>query len=187
MRVTVDVTLAGAVVPAKVDVGFGDAVTPAPVEMVWHDLLGFPEARLLTYPPETVIAEKLNAAEELGIDNSRMKDFFDLDWLCRNQDFDYSTLGTAIRATFARRGTRLPQTMPIALTMEFANDPGKLLQWNAFLRKNRLESGHLSEVIPRLSAFFNPVLFPPPNSQITFWQPDIGWHQKKNHFRQDRT
>jgi hypothetical protein len=34
--------------------------------------------RLLVYPRETVVAEKLNAIVQLGTANSRMKDFYDL-------------------------------------------------------------------------------------------------------------
>lgn len=175
VRVSVSVSLAGAIVPAKVDVGFGDTITPAPVELIWQDLLEFPEARLLTYPPETVIAEKLHAAEELGLDNSRMKDFYDLDWLCRSMEFSHATLTKAVGATFARRGTALPETMPLALTQEFANDTGKLAQWSAFLRKNRLDTAPLAEVIPRLDAFLKPVLFPPEDFDKHLWQPGNGW------------
>jgi hypothetical protein len=101
-------TLAGAVVRVQIDVGFGDAITPGVMEVEWRELLGFPEARLLAYPPETVIAEKLEAATELGLANSRMKDFFDLDWLCCHREFDLAVLRAAVRNTFARRGTPMP-------------------------------------------------------------------------------
>ena len=175
VRITVKVTLAGAVVPAQVDIGFGDVITPAPVELTWRDLLDFPEARLLTYPPETVIAEKLNAAEELGLDNSRMKDFYDLDWLSRNLEFDHALLSLAIRTTFERRGTALPEILPVALTKEFADDPDKLAQWNAFLRKNRLEAASLTEVIQRLNDFLQPVLFSSVGVSGKRWKPTEGW------------
>jgi hypothetical protein len=175
VRITIKVALAGAIVPAQVDIGFGDAITPAPVELTWQDLLGFPEAQLLTYPPETVIAEKLNAAEELGMDNSRMKDFYDLDWLCQNMEFDHALLGLAIRTTFERRGTALPETTPVALTQEFATDTMKVTQWKAFLRKNRLEAGALAEVVQRLHEFLNPVLFPPGDFAAKVWKPGQGW------------
>jgi len=175
VRITVKVTLAGAIVPAQVDIGFGDAITPAPVELTWHDLLDFPEARMLTYPPETVIAEKLNAAEELGMDNSRMKDFYDLDWLSQNMEFDHALLSLATRTTFERRGTALPETTPVALTQEFAGDAVKVTQWKAFLRKNRLEAGTLAEVIQRLHDFLQPVLFPPADAVARVWKPGQGW------------
>ena len=175
VRVTVKVTLAGAIVPAQVDVGFGDVITPAPVKLYWRELLDFPEARLLSYPPETVIAEKLHAADDLGIDNSRMKDFFDLDWLCRNMEFDHANLRLAICATFERRGSPLPANTPLALTEEFANDPAKIAQWKAFLRKNRLEARPLTEIIGHLHEFLQPVLFPLANHARSKWKSVGGW------------
>lgn len=158
VRVTVKATLAGAVVPAQVDIGFGDAITPEPVEMAWRELLGFPEARLLTYPPETVIAEKLNAAVELGIANSRMKDFYDMDWLSRNMPFDFDTLSSAIQATFERRRTPMPRSIPLMFTADFFDNPSKVTQWNAFLRKSQLDGRPLPEVIERLRRFLQPLL-----------------------------
>jgi hypothetical protein len=160
VRISTKANLAGAIVPAQVDVGFGDIVTPVPVEMSWKELLGFPEARLLAYPPETVIAEKLNAAEELGVANSRMKDFYDLAWLSDSLEFDLSLLRSAIQATFDRRGTPFPQTMPVAFTPEFYDDPSKVKQWSAFLRKNRLEARSLADVALRLNSFFILSCFP---------------------------
>lgn len=175
VRIRVKANLAGALVPAQVDIGFGDAVTPGPVELPWRDLLGFPEARLLTYPPETVIAEKLNAAEELGMANSRMKDFYDLHWLCRNMEFKYALLSLAIRTTFERRGTAWPEAMPTALTAEFAEDPTKILQWKAFLRKNHLHAGTLAQVVDHLHGFLQPILFPPADYAEKVWTPETGW------------
>lgn len=169
IRVTVMATLAGAIVPAQVDIGFGDIITPEPVEMIWHELLGFPETRLLTYPPETVIAEKLNAAVELGIANSRMKDFYDIDWLSRNMPFDDSTLRSAIRATFERRGTAMPVATPVAFTADFADNRSKVTQWNAFLKKSGLEGRSLSEVIERLRRFLEPVLMETGESTERVW------------------
>jgi hypothetical protein len=41
-------------------------------------LLDFPAPRLRGYPKETVVAEKLEAMVQLGLANSRMKDFYDV-------------------------------------------------------------------------------------------------------------
>ena len=175
VRITVRATLDGAVIPAQVDVGFGDVITPEPVEMTWQELLGFPEARLLAYPPETVIAEKLQAAHELEMANSRMKDFFDLDWLSRHMEFDLKTLSLAVRATFSRRETPMPIKMPLALTEAFSSDSGKVTQWNAFLRKNKIDAHELSVVIKRLHAFLSPVLFSESDSEQMVWKASAGW------------
>lgn len=173
VRALLAVNLAGARLSLQIDVGFGDVITPEASEGQWQDLLGFPSARLLTYPPETVIAEKLEAAVSLGRDNSRMKDFYDLHWLSQNQPFLGSLLRQAIDATFRQRGTGLPLVVPDALTEEFASDPKKILQWNAFLRKGRLQAPDLSGVIRKLNTFLNPVLTGDSCEQI--WSPETGW------------
>ncbi len=79
----------------QIDVGFGDAVTPPPVRMDLPVLLDFPMPRLLVYPRETVVAEKLDAIVQLGTANSRMKDFYDLFVLARGS--------TAVRRPLATR------------------------------------------------------------------------------------
>lgn len=173
VRLTVQASLAGARVQIQIDVGFGDAITPKAEEHRWSDLLDYPEARLLTYPPETVIAEKLEAAVQLDIANSRMKDFYDLDWLCRHREFDFATLRAAIHNTFARRGTTLPQDTPFALTQEFATDSTKQIQWKAFLRKNKLEGTSFEDLIARLSLFLLPVLAG--EDRHLAWHPSEGW------------
>ncbi len=175
IRVLVPVSLAGARARIQIDIGFGDAVTPGPEEHIWHELLGYPAAKLRTYPPETVIAEKLEAAVQLDIGNSRMKDFYDLDWLARHRIFDFETLQNAIIRTFENRQTELPLEVPFALTEAFSSDAGKQIQWNAFLRKNRLEARQLDQVIARIRGFLLPVFSRHPSHRSITWQPDTGW------------
>ena len=69
--------------PIQIDLGFGDVITPAPVETEIPSLLDLPNAKLLTYPRETVVAEKFEAMVSLGLANSRMKDFYDVRSLSR--------------------------------------------------------------------------------------------------------
>jgi hypothetical protein len=47
----------------------------------------------------------------------------------------------AIRATFQRRATALPNGLPIALTSTFATDVLKITQWRAFVRKSGVNGG----------------------------------------------
>jgi hypothetical protein len=76
VRVEMVARVTAARVRLQIDVGFGDAVTPPPVRMDLPVLLDFPIPRLLVYPRETVVAEKLDAIVQLGTANSRMKDFY---------------------------------------------------------------------------------------------------------------
>ena len=65
-------------IPLQFDIGFGDIITPEVRVQEWPAHLDYESISLVTYPMETVIAEKLEAAVSLGINNSRMKDFYDL-------------------------------------------------------------------------------------------------------------
>lgn len=140
------------------DIGFGDAVTPGPEDIDLPTLLDdMPVPRLRVYPRETVFAEKVEALTVLGMVNSRMKDYFDLLGLAREGRMDARLLGQAIRATFERRGTGLPAQLPTGLTEAFAADPGKQVQWRAFLSRNRLTAPSLETVVSELAAFMAPV------------------------------
>ena len=138
----------------QLDVGYGDAVTPGPEDVSYPTLLhDLPAPRLRAYPRETVVAEKLEAIVSLGMTNSRMKDYFDLRALAAEGAVKPRTLAAAIAATFARRGTPLPPELPLGLSVEFAEDHTKLTQWQAFLRKNRLEAPALAEVVREVGEF----------------------------------
>ena len=142
VRVTLPSLLGNARVPLQVDVGFGDAITPGPVTLTYPTLLpDSPPPVLAAYPPETVVAEKLQAMVDLGLANTRMKDFYDAWLLLRDFDLDDAVLAEAVRATFARRGTPLPPEVPTALTAAFADDGAKRRQWDAFVRRAGLATG----------------------------------------------
>ncbi|MEY4514267.1 MAG: hypothetical protein RLZZ450_6389 [Pseudomonadota bacterium] len=154
VRVVLFAHVASARVRLQVDVGFGDAITPPATAIVFPTLLDFPAPRLRGYPRETVVAEKLEAMVQLGISNSRMKDFFDVAVLARVFDFDGELLSRAIRATFERRGTPLPLVTPIALSTAFADEPNKRSQWSGFTRKANVgEIGTLSEAVHAVQQF----------------------------------
>ena len=87
-----------------------------------------------------------------------MKDFFDLWVLAKHSEFDGPILARAVTATFERRGTPIPQSVPIGLSDEFVNDLQKEKQWQAFLRKNALDPMPLAAVIANLREFLLPVL-----------------------------
>lgn len=104
------------------------------------------------------MAEKLEAIVSLGMGNSRMKDYFDVRALAREGAIDTKDLVAAVAATFKRRGTRIPDGLPVGLTEEFARDRTKIAQWNGFLQKNRLQAPSLEEVVAEVRRFAKPVL-----------------------------
>lgn len=159
VRVTLLGLIDGARCQVQVDIGFGDAVTPGPEEAEYPVILqGFETPKLRVYPRYTVVAEKFEALSSLGIANSRMKDYFDLWVLVRFTDFDGEILRQAVCATFDRRKTMLSDHPPFGLTQNFAQDPQKQVQWQAFLRKNKLDALTLDDVVSVLSVFMLPVV-----------------------------
>ncbi len=165
--------------PLQLDVGFGDAVTPEPVETEYPTLLSLPGPRILAYPPETVVAEKLQAMVALGLLNSRMKDFYDLWIMAGAFSFQGTVLVQAIRATFLRRGTPLPESIPSALNDEFGQDRDKAGQWRAFITRNGLpdDEGGLASVIGDLREFLLPPLRAAAKDKnlAQQWRPGKGW------------
>lgn len=71
---------------------------------------------------------------------------------------DPGRLAAAIRATFARRRTPIPETFPDALTEAFARDPAKQRQWAAFAADIADSPDDLAVVVAALARFAEPLL-----------------------------
>jgi predicted nucleotidyltransferase component of viral defense system len=159
VRVRLDAQLAGARIPVQVDVGFGDAVWPAPVREALPSLLDQEPARVLVYPRETMVAEKVEAMLALGVTNSRMKDFYDVYRLAESAAFQGDTLARSIRITFERRRTPFPDGEPLVLRQGFLAAPERQTQWRALLRRGRLSAPpHTRELTEALRGFLLPVI-----------------------------
>ena len=119
-----------------------------------------PAPMLKAYPRETAIAEKLDAILELGIKNSRMKDYYDVTLLARHFAFDGATLQAAIKATLRRRGRDFPSELPTGLTDAFALDATKATQWNAFMRNHPASElpNDFPAVVRQVRSFLEPPL-----------------------------
>lgn len=160
LRVKLTAFLGNARIPLQIDIAFGDAVTPNASKIEFPPILNISAATLLCYPKETVIAEKLQAAVYLDMQNSRMKDFCDVYWLSRFFDFDGDILVRAIRATFQRRKTALPDGAPVFMSQEFTGDRLKQSQWQAFIRKASVSGlpDNLEMVVAKIKQFLLPPL-----------------------------
>lgn len=183
-RVTLIATLDGARIPLQIDIAFGEAVVPGPTEVEFGAFLDLPTARLRAYPKEVVVAEKFETTVSRGIANSRMRDFYDVWVLASDFEFDGRVLAEAFQSTFQNRGTALPETVPLALTEEFAADVGKQAQWSAFVGKGRFRKppGTLTEIMPLIRDF----VIPPATAlrrgdpfEAT-WPPGGTWQQKSS-------
>jgi hypothetical protein len=90
-----------------------------------------------------------------------------------------SVLKISIRATFDRRGTAIPNELPIALTPAFVQLPEKLAQWNGFLPKTRTSEvpKDLTIVLSALAEFLGPVFEAASRKTelLSVWPPGGPW------------
>lgn len=141
----------------QIDIGFGDVITPAAVLLYYPSLLTELEnPEILAYSVETVIAEKFEAMITLGKANSRMKDFFDIYILLKNNNIDMNTMKDAINATFQRRNS-VKECNPAVFDVFFYKDTQRNVMWNSFLRKNRLEHHDFEEVVKTMTNKLQPL------------------------------
>ena len=159
VRVKFNATLDNALIPLQIDVSFGHAVTPGPESVQFTNLLpDFPPPHIRAYPIYTVLAEKLHAIVAGGMRNSRMKDFYVVCFLRNTPALDMNQLRTAIRQTFARRGTPMPTTEPVAFSDQFASE--HQAEWQRFITRNRLKdiNGALRGATREIRDFSAPLL-----------------------------
>lgn len=158
-RIHLRAVIARAEVVVQIDVGVGDDA-PGCETATFPTLLGGVAPVLRAYTPEQSIAEKCHVMVELGIANSRMKDYFDILLLSALFRFELESLSNSIKRTFNRRKTSIPHGVPLGLSEKYGRDFSKSLQWKAFLRKTRREDAHreLDEVVHNVASFLLPPL-----------------------------
>ena len=171
--------LTSAIIPVLVDIGFGDYVHPAPKRENFPSLLpGLPQASILMYPPETVVAEKFEAMIRFGEANGRIKDFHDIWVITRTFPLDLSNLVEAVGGTLRRRETAIPIAMPVGLTDAFAVIANERGLWSGFLRRTppSLEPPAFPQLQEELRRFFAPVIagLSRPEAARGRWDPDTG-------------
>lgn len=150
-----------------VDIAFAEPMVGEPEVLEgrpWLEFIGLPPTRLLVYPVETHIAEKLHAYTlPRQSQNSRVKDLPDLALLASLRPLDGCALRTALECTFANRGTH-------ALPAVFADPPASWEPVYARMAKlNQLQWVDLPEVTAAVRQFLGPVLDRNPGS----WHPDL--------------
>lgn len=91
-------------VPFKMDITTGDSILPG-VEKHKHKLMFEDKSiEIPAYPTEQIIAEKLSATVNFGVDNSRAKDYYDLYTIPKFESINQRSLYKSVRNTFTKRG-----------------------------------------------------------------------------------
>ena len=91
----------------KVDITTGDSIVPGALRYPYSPILGGDDIPVLSYAPETVLAEKFETIIRRGELNGRARDFYDAVLLTRlyRDTLDWEALAAAIQATARRRGS----------------------------------------------------------------------------------
>jgi len=146
-------------IPMQVDIGIGDNIWPEPETIFYPTLLDMPAPRVRACRKETAIAEKFDAMLELGIMNSRMKDFYDIAVLADRFSFLGQDLQKAIRAAINEEASAMLPDLPVAFTEDFVQNGDKNIQWAAFLRRigKNPQGLPFRQVVEKIRAFLLPV------------------------------
>ena len=172
------VGLGNARIKLKLEVAYGDVLTPGAVQMEYPTLLdAFEPPRILVTSKETMLAEKFEAVCSLGERNTRFKDFHDIRGLARMVELDGGLAAEALRATFANRGTTLPECDPVAFTPAFAEAGQR--GWSAYQRKQGLRDGQrfeqlVEEIRPLVMGLVERART---GGTDATWTPGAGWNE----------
>lgn len=104
IRFSIDALLDGAVIPLKIDISTGDVITPREIAYSYKLMFEDRTIHIMTYPIETVLAEKLETVISRSITNTRMRDFYDIHILLKSQNIDADILALALERTAKKRG-----------------------------------------------------------------------------------
>ena len=104
IRFSMDAVLDGAVIPLKIDISTGDVITPREIAYSYKLMFEDRTIPIMTYPIETVLAEKLETVISRSVTNTRMRDFYDIHILLKSQNIDADILALALERTAKKRG-----------------------------------------------------------------------------------
>ena len=135
IRFSMDAVLDGAVIPLKIDISTGDVITPREIAYSYKLMFEDRTIPIMTYPIETVLAEKLETVISRSITNTRMRDFYDIHILLKSQNINADILALALERTAKKRGNfSLLENAESVLKILKSDEDMKRL-WNIYQKK----------------------------------------------------
>ncbi len=135
IRVSTEAFLDGARIPLKIDISTGDVITPREILYSYKLMFEDREIPIMTYPIETVLAEKLETVISRSVTNTRMRDFYDIHLLLKLQNINSEILATALEKTAMQRGSlKLLENAEIVLN-SLENDDNINKLWEEYQGK----------------------------------------------------
>ena len=135
IRFSMDAVLDGAVIPLKIDISTGDVITPREIAYSYKLMFEDRTIPIMTYPIETVLAEKLETVISRSITNTRMRDFYDIHILLKSQNINADILDLALERTAKKRGNfSLLENVESVLKIVKSDEDMKRL-WDIYQKK----------------------------------------------------
>ena len=135
-----------------IDITTGDVITYKEVEFKYNTIFDNETINIMTYNYETIIAEKFESVMSRNIDNTRMKDYYDLYMFVNLKwnDINKGTLRKAIINTSKKRET-LDYIDNASKYIELISDDSRLkLLWNRY--QNNYEYAKNTEFVDTINA-----------------------------------
>ena len=116
----------------KIDISAGDIIVPGAVEYSYKLMFEDRTIPLWTYNLETLLAEKMETIMARGTANTRMRDFYDIHVISRQETIDLTIFKMAFLATSSKRNTtdQISDLRNILATVE--SDDIMMKQWGNF-------------------------------------------------------
>ena len=121
--------------PVSMDISTGDVITPEAQVHEFRDLLQ-PEQtiELLSYPIETVLAEKVETVLSRGVENTRPRDFYDI-YMLSSSDYNAKTFKKAFIATSKHRGSYEKTSDYRSIVDAIRNDGVMQQRWKGYQKQ----------------------------------------------------
>ena len=121
-----------------VELTTGDVITPREMKYNYNSIFEDKKIPIMSYPLETVLAEKFQTIVTRGLFNTRLKYFYDVYILINTKidDLNRSNLIKAIKNTFKRRETNFDLEQFNEVINDLSNDNNMNDLWNEYISKN---------------------------------------------------
>jgi len=165
----------------SMDFAVGDKIIPEIQKRKINTILDdFKKVELLSYPLETIISEKLHAIVSRMELTSRMKDFYDINYLVNNYSFEAQLIKEAVINTFSYRESSL-NNRTVENILRLGDDPKISRRWINFCRNIVNEELYFEKILKLIVEFLNPPLQAAVNNNEinSTWDPEkLRWFEK---------
>lgn len=129
--------------PLKIDISTGDVITPNAVEYSYKLMFEDRSISIWTYNLETLLGEKLETIMARETANTRMRDFYDIHVLLKQESINYEVLRDAFMTTSKKRETVGSISRIDEILEAVSTDPVMREMWDQY-RTNNFYVGDLS-------------------------------------------